>query len=109
MAGEDEGFAFPQLKVIYLPGFWARNSYIRIEQSTSESGLKPPPPCLMIHGGAGSRAMMRAQRIQLSRVLIWWMDLVKGGGDSCLVVKTAVECLEDSGLCNAGRGGRLGL
>ncbi len=56
----------------------------------------------MIHGGAGARAMTRAQRTALSRVLVFGWTLLKEGYDSCVVVKAAIEDLEDSGLFNAG-------
>ena len=61
----------------------------------------------MIHGGAGVRAMTRAQQTTLSRVLVYGLTLLKEGYDSCFVVKAAIECLEDSGQFNAGRGGRV--
>ena len=49
----------------------------------------------MIHGGAGVRAMTRAQRTTLSRVLVYGWTLLKEGYDSCFVVKAAQNCRID--------------
>ncbi len=66
-------------------------------------------PLILAHGGAGARAMTKAQRACLSEALAVGYDLLRRGAPSLTAVEAAVRVLEASGLFNAGAGARLQL
>lgn len=69
--------------------------------------MTPTRPFIMVHGGAGPRAMTKAQRACLSEALVQGYELLKQGATSLNAVEAAVRLLEASGLFNAGVGSRL--
>ncbi|MGH7256644.1 MAG: isoaspartyl peptidase/L-asparaginase family protein [Nitrospirales bacterium] len=66
-------------------------------------------PVILVHGGAGARAMTAAQRACLHEVLAAGLRLLQAGAPAVQAVETAVRQLEGSGLFNAGVGARLQL
>lgn len=66
-------------------------------------------PIILAHGGAGVRAMTKAQRACLAEALVSGYDLLHRGAPSIDAVKATIRVLEASGLFNAGAGARLQL
>ena len=66
-------------------------------------------PILLAHGGAGVRAMTRAQRASLTEALAAGYKLLHRGSPALDAVETTIKVLEASGLFNAGVGARLQL
>ncbi|NGZ01444.1 MAG: asparaginase [Nitrospira sp. WS238] len=66
-------------------------------------------PIMLVHGGAGSRAMSPPQALCLRAALqvgYAWLD---HGSSALLAVEQAIRVLERSGLFNAGKGGKRQL
>ena len=66
--------------------------------------MKRSRPILLIHGGAGRRAITVAQAACVEEALAEGHRLLMAGVPALAVVEEAIRLLEDSGLFNAGRG-----
>ncbi|MGC3973981.1 MAG: isoaspartyl peptidase/L-asparaginase family protein [Nitrospira sp.] len=71
--------------------------------------MKRLRPVLLIHGGAGRRAMTVAQAACVEGALTEGHRLLKAGVPALSVVEEAIRLLEASGLFNAGRGSNCQL
>jgi L-asparaginase / beta-aspartyl-peptidase len=71
--------------------------------------LKPANPILLVHGGAGRGRMTAAQGAGLRAALRVGYHLLDRGGSALTAVEHTIRVLEQSGLFNAGIGGRLQL
>jgi beta-aspartyl-peptidase (threonine type) len=71
--------------------------------------LKSIRPIILVHGGAGSRAMTSPQAACLRAALQVGYHLLDRGGSALIAVEHTVRVLERSGLFNAGKGSRLQL
>jgi beta-aspartyl-peptidase (threonine type) len=67
------------------------------------------PVVLLVHGGAGGVRAGGPQLRTIGRVLEEGYARLENGAAALDVVESAIRALEDSGLFNAGRGGRLQL
>jgi beta-aspartyl-peptidase (threonine type) len=74
-----------------------------LKPAASHGGL------ILVHGGAGSRALSVSQRACLAEALVTGHDLLRRGGPALGAVEQAIRVLEDSGLFNAGAGARRQL
>ncbi|HSE58506.1 MAG TPA: isoaspartyl peptidase/L-asparaginase family protein [Nitrospiraceae bacterium] len=61
-------------------------------------------PILLIHGGAGTRALSRAQRRWLEQALVEGHGALREGASAIDAVETSIRILEGSGVFNAGLG-----
>ena len=61
-------------------------------------------PILLIHGGAGTLALSRAQRRWLEQALVEGHGALRQGSSAIDAVETSIRILEGSGLFNAGLG-----
>ncbi|MEX5215559.1 MAG: isoaspartyl peptidase/L-asparaginase family protein [Nitrospiraceae bacterium] len=61
-------------------------------------------PILLIHGGAGARALSRAQRRWLEQALVEGHSALRRGAAALDAVETSIRILEGSGVFNAGLG-----
>jgi beta-aspartyl-peptidase (threonine type) len=64
---------------------------------------------ILVHGGAGARALSAAQRDCLAAALAGGFERLSRGGPALEAVETAIRLLEGSGLFNAGIGSRRQL
>ena len=64
---------------------------------------------ILVHGGAGTKKVNRAQLKTLEDSLQAGFSILKDAGTSLDAVEAAIRLLEDSGLFNAGPGSRLQL
>lgn len=71
--------------------------------------LIPVRPVLLVHGGAGIRALRPAQRECLAAALADGHAVLARGGAALDAVETAIRVLEGSGVFNAGLGARRQL
>lgn len=71
--------------------------------------MKVVNPIIALHGGAGSRAMSKAQRTCMVDALVVGYDLLRSGIPAVQAVEEAIRTLEGSGLFNAGQGSRVQL
>jgi beta-aspartyl-peptidase (threonine type) len=71
--------------------------------------LKSIRPIILVHGGAGSRAMTSPQAACLRAALQVGYHLLDRGGSALIAVEHTIRVLERSGLFNAGKGSRLQL
>ena len=68
-----------------------------------------PGPIILAHGGAGPRAMTKAQRSGLAEALLAGYEVLRQGLPSLDAVEVTIGVLESSGLFNAGVGARVQL
>lgn len=61
-------------------------------------------PILLIHGGAGTRTLARAQRRGLEQALVEGHGALRQGASAIDVVESSIRILEGSGVFNAGLG-----
>jgi beta-aspartyl-peptidase (threonine type) len=61
-------------------------------------------PILLIHGGAGARALSRAQRRWLEQALVEGHGALREGASAIDAVEASIRILEGSGVFNAGLG-----
>lgn len=61
-------------------------------------------PILLIHGGAGTRALSRAQRRWLEQALVEGHGALREGAQAIDAVEASIRILEGSGVFNAGLG-----
>lgn len=66
--------------------------------------MTPSRPIILVHGGAGHRAITTAQAACLRQALVDGQRLLRAGASALDVVEAAVRTLEASGLFNAGLG-----
>jgi L-asparaginase / beta-aspartyl-peptidase len=71
--------------------------------------LKPASPVILVHGGAGLRALSSAQADGLRAALRVGYHLLERGVSALTAVEQSIRVLERSGVFNAGRGARLQL
>ncbi len=64
---------------------------------------------ILVHGGAGARAMSPRQRGCLAEALVAGYAVLRRGGPAVTAVEEAIRLLEGSGLFNAGTGSRRQL
>ncbi|MGQ0811067.1 MAG: isoaspartyl peptidase/L-asparaginase family protein [Nitrospiraceae bacterium] len=89
------------------PGPHAGSHVPQSERYSSE--LNPSRPLILVHGGAGLRAMNRSQAACLSEALVTGYEELQRGASSLVAVERAIRTLEASGLFNAGIGSRRQL
>lgn len=66
-------------------------------------------PRIIVHTGAGSNHAVR-ERLQAAKLAVSrGLEFLKSGAPAVYGVKEAIKVLEDSGVCNAGRGAYLQL
>lgn len=71
--------------------------------------MKPASPVILVHGGAGLRALSSAQADVLRAALRVGYHLLERGVSALTAVEQSIRVLERSGVFNAGRGARLQL
>lgn len=81
----------------------------RLTRSTRVTRATPVRPILLVHGGAGIRALRPPQRDCLRTALSEGHAVLARGGPAMEAVETAIRVLEGSGVFNAGLGARRQL
>lgn len=71
--------------------------------------MKAIRPIILVHGGAGSRAITSSQTACLRAALQVGYHLLDRGGSALIAVEHTIRVLERSGLFNAGKGAYLQL
>jgi len=66
--------------------------------------LKRSRPIILVHGGAGRRALSKRQALCLQQALVESFQLLKNEMPAIQAVESAIRALEASGLFNAGLG-----